>query len=267
MKIDVTVLRAVNNYNSAVRAISSSVEQLSSGTRLGRAANDSAAVVMNAKLRAQLNGLQQAVRNAQEGYNVVTVAEGALGEIAVALLRVQELATAAANRGVADDGARNAYDSEAQDVIDTANKIAERTMYATKKLLDGSFSAQQFMIDDEAANVVTVSIADARASALGVASLNLVSDAQSAMATVQSALSTVESRRGQLGAFASRFAATVQALQNTVENLVTATSRIADTDVAQVAGQMQRDRAMVVQGARALDQAMAASVRSLRVLR
>jgi flagellin len=267
MKIDVSVLRAVNNYNSAIRSITSTVEQLSSGTRIGRAANDSAAVVLNAKLRAQLNGLQQAMRNAQEGYNVITVAEGALGEISVALLRVQELATAAANKGVADSGARNAYDAEAQDTIDVANKIAERTMYATKKLLDGTFSAQQFMIDDDAANVVTVSIADSRAAALGVASLNLVSDAQNAMTLVQSALSAIENRRSQLGAFASRFSVTVQALQSTVENLITASSRISDTDIAQAAGQMQRDRAMVVQGARALDQAMAASVRSLRVLR
>jgi flagellin len=267
MRIDVNVLRAVNNYNSAVRSIGQSIEQLSSGSRLTRAATDSSSLVVNAKLRSQLSGLQQAVRNAQEGFSVLSVADGALGDIFAGVMRARELAVAAGSTGIADSAARSAYDSEAQDAIQNADMIAVRTMYATKTLLDGSYNAQEFMVDDEAANVVSVTIADSRAAALGIAGLDLVSAPEAAISALAAALDTITTRRSQLGAMSNRFSATMQVLQSTVESLIMATSRMSDTDMAQTAGQYQRDRAMVVQGARALDQAMAASVRSLRVLR
>jgi flagellin len=222
---------------------------------------------VNAKLRSQLSGLQQAVRNAQEGFSVLSVADGALGDIFAGVMRARELAVAAGSTGIADSAARSAYDSEAQDAIQNADMIAVRTMYATKTLLDGSYNAQEFMVDDEAANVVSVTIADSRAAALGIAGLDLVSAPEAAISALAAALDTITTRRSQLGAMSNRFSATMQVLQSTVESLIMATSRMSDTDMAQTAGQYQRDRAMVVQGARALDQAMAASVRSLRVLR
>ena len=267
MRIDVNVLRAVNNYNSAIRSIGQSIEQLSSGSRITRAASDSSSMVVNAKLRSQLTGLQQAVRNAQDGFGVLAVADGALGDIFANIMRAHELAVTSASTGVKDASVRSAYDTEAQDAIQNADMIAVRTMYATKTLLDGSYSSQGFMVDDEAANVVSVTIADSRAAALGVTGLDLVGAPAAAINALAGALDTITSRRAQLGSLSNRFSATMQVLQNTVDSLITATSRVADTDMAQTAGQYHKDRAMVVQGARALDQAMAASVRSLRVLR
>jgi flagellin len=267
MKIDPRVLRAVNNYNNAVKALGSSMSQLSSGQRVNRAADDSSAMVINARLRAQLNGLQQAARNAQDGINVVNVAESALGSIADVLVRVRELAVGAANTGANDSESRAAYDTEAQDLVAQANEIAEQTAYATTKLLDGSYTSQEFMIGDSGANVLSLSIADSRAAALGLSTINLATGASAAITALDAAISTVSSRRSDLGAVAGRLASTVQTLQNTVDNLAAASSRLVDADMAKVGAQYQRDRVMLVNGMRAIDRAMASTVQVLRVVR
>jgi flagellin len=267
MKIDPSVLRAVNNYNNAVKSLAATSEKLSSGSRIFRAANDSSSMVINAKLRAQLNGLQQAARNAQEGIGVVNVADGALGSIFDHLTRVRELAVGAANTGFHDADSRAAFDVEAQQLVDSANHIAEKTAYAATKLLDGSYSGQSFMIGDSGANVLSLSIADSRATALGIASLDLAGNASSAITAIDAAISTISSRRADLGAVASRFSSTVQLLNNAVENLSSASSRLADADIVKTAAQFQRDKVMLQNSSRAIDRAMANTVQVLRVVK
>lgn len=267
MKIDPSVLRAVNNYNNAVRSIAATSEKLSTGSRIYRAANDTSSMVINAKLRAQLHGLQQAARNAQEGISVVDVADSALGTIFDHLTRVRELAVGAASTGFHDADSRAAFDTEAQELIDSANNIAVTTSYATTKLLDGSYSGQSFMIGDSGANVLSLSIADSRAAALGIASLDLAGNASAAITAIDAAISTVSSRRADLGAVSNRLASTVQLLQNAVENLSSASSRLADTDVVKASAQLQRDKAMLQNSSRAIDRAMANTVQVLRVVR
>jgi flagellin len=267
MRIDAGVLRAVNNYNSAVKSLTGTVEQLSSGSRLYRAANDTTSMVVNAKLRAQLNGLQQGARNAQEGINVLNVADGALGAIHGQLVRAIELATGAANTGALDGTARNAFDSEVQELIAQINETATQAAYATVKLLDGSYASQSFMIGDSGADVLSVSIADTRAAALGLTSLDLVNDADTAVTTLQAAITTVSLRRADLGAITNRLESTVQVLQGTVENLMQASARMADSDMAKTAAQLQRDKTLVANGVKAIDRAMAATVQVLRVVK
>jgi flagellin len=224
-------------------------------------------MVVNARLRAQLGGLQQAARNAQDGINVVQIAEGALGSISDILTRVRELAVGAANTGALDSESRAAFDAEAQELVSQADDIAAQTAFGTTKLLDGTYTAQSFMVGDTGANVLSFSIANSRAAALGVSTLDLAANASAAMTALDGALSTVSSRRADLGALANRLATTVQTLQNTAENLTAASSRLVDADVAKSAAQFQRDRVMLVNGMRAIDRAMASTVQVLRVIR
>jgi flagellin len=267
MKIDAGVLRAVNHYNSALKSLSNTSEQLATGTRIYRAANDTTSMVINAKLRAQLNGLQQGARNAQEGINVLNVADGALGSIADQLNRAVELAVGAASTGSNDSDAVQAFDAELQDIVAHIDETATQAAYATLKLLDGSYASQSFMIGDSGANILNVTIGDSRAAALNIDSLDLALNPNSAIDALRAAIADVSTRRSELGAISNRLTATVNVLQNTVDNLLSAGSRIADTDVTKAAAKLERDKLLLASGARAIDRAMASTVSVLRIVK
>jgi flagellin len=267
MRIDTNVLRAVNHYNTTVKSLANTSEQLSSGSRISRAANDTTAMVMNAKIRAQLNGLQQGARNAQEGINVLNVADAALGSISDQLTRAMALAVGAASTGSNDADAVHAFDTELQDIVAQIDNTASQAAYATVKLLDGSYAAQSFMIGDSGANILNVTIGDARSAALSITGLDLALDPNDAIDALKAAIAQVSTQRSELGAVTNRLQATVNVLQNTVENLLSAGSRIADTDMTKAAAKLERDKVMLSSGAKAIDRAMASTVQVLRIVK
>jgi flagellin len=267
MRIDTNVLRAVNHYNTTVKSLANTSEQLSSGSRISRAANDTTAMVMNAKIRAQLNGLQQGARNAQEGINVLNVADAALGSIGDQLTRAMALAVGAASTGSNDADAVHAFDTELQDIVAQIDNTASQAAYATVKLLDGSYAAQSFMIGDSGANILNVTIGDARSAALSIDTLDLALNPNHAIDALKAAIAQVSTQRSELGAVSNRLQATVNVLQNTVENLLSAGSRIADTDMTKAAAKLERDKVMLSSGAKAIDRAMASTVQVLRIVK
>lgn len=267
MRIDTSVLRAVNHYNTTVKSLANTSEQLSSGSRISRAANDTTAMVMNAKIRAQLNGLQQGARNAQEGINVLNVADAALSSISDMLTRAVELAVGAASTGSYSADAVHAFDSELQDIVSQIDETASQAAYATVKLLDGSYAAQSFMIGDSGANILNVTIGDARSAALSIDTLDLALNPNHAIDALRAAITQVSTQRSELGAVSNRLQATVNVLQNTVENLLSAGSRIADTDMTKAAAKLERDKVLLSSGAKAIDRAMANTVQVLRIVK
>src|SRR3954462_13649136 len=142
-------IAAQNSYrNLSVTAgpMSKSLEKLSSGFRINRAADDAAGLAISEGLRAQAGGLKVAVRNAQDGVSVVQTAEGALTESHAILQRMRDLAVQSSNDGALSDADKTKADKEFQALVSELDDIASRTTFNGTKLLDGSYTAKDFQV-------------------------------------------------------------------------------------------------------------------------
>ncbi|UCC79418.1 MAG: hypothetical protein JSW64_14290 [Candidatus Zixiibacteriota bacterium] len=135
---NITALDAWRNLTITTNKLSSTMEKLSSGFRVNKAADDPAGLVISEQFRAQIAGLNRAVQNSEVSINMIQTAEGALNEINNLLIGMRELAIHAANEGVNDDNQLAADQAEITNAIRTIDRIAANTQYGTKKLLDGS---------------------------------------------------------------------------------------------------------------------------------
>jgi flagellin len=135
---NITALDAWRNLTITTNKMSSTMEKLSSGYRVNKAADDPAGLVISEQFRAQIAGLNRAVQNSEASINMIQTAEGALNEINNLLIGMRELAIHAANEGVNDENQLAADQAEITNAIRTIDRIAANTQYGTKKLLDGS---------------------------------------------------------------------------------------------------------------------------------
>jgi len=136
---NISAFSAYRNLSVTQDQMASSLEKLSSGFRINRAADDAAGLVISENLRAQVGGLQQATRNAQDGINVVQTAEGALNEVQAILQRMRDLAVQSANTGSNDTTARNAAQSEVTSLAAELDRISASTKFGNQNLLDGTY--------------------------------------------------------------------------------------------------------------------------------
>jgi flagellin len=135
-------INAYRNLSTNNVSLGKSLEKLSSGFRINRAADDAAGLVISQGLRAQVSGLRQATRNAQDGISVVQTAEGALNEVHSMLNRMRDLSVQAANSGSNDAAARNAAQAEIDALKAEVTRISDRTAFGGKNLLDGSYGVK-----------------------------------------------------------------------------------------------------------------------------
>ena len=139
-------IAAVNGHRNMIRNdmnVSKSLEKLSSGLRINKAADDAAGLVISEQMRAQLGGLNQAVANTEQAVTLVQTAEGALDEMNTLLSKARTLAVHAANSGVNDTNQLAADQSELTNIVDSVDRIANNTQFGTKKILDGTLSNSQ----------------------------------------------------------------------------------------------------------------------------
>jgi flagellin len=183
---NVSSLMAQNNLNRTSSALGKSIERLSSGLKVNRGADGPAALVISEKQRAQIAGLEQAIENSEKAVSVVQTAEGALNEINGLLTKVRSLALDSANTGVNDDDALAANQAEITNALETIDRIANNTQFASKKLLDGSAGLQGVTTDSD----VTFLTADSNTSA-GTYEVNVTQTAQRATATAGTAQTDV----------------------------------------------------------------------------
>ncbi|MCZ0702095.1 flagellin [Natronobacillus azotifigens] len=223
----------VNNYANAQL----SLERLSSGLRINRAADDAAGLAISEKMRAQISGLRMAERNAQDGISLLQTAEGALNETHAILQRMRELSVQAAN-GTYSENDRLAIQQEITLLTDELTQNGNRTEFNKKSLLDGSFTNQRLQIGANAGQSLAITIGDMRAEALGImedgAPLDLLTQegANEAIQRFDAAISKVSTERSKLGATQNRLYHTINNLSTSSENLVAAESRIRDVDMA-----------------------------------
>ncbi|MDP2823782.1 MAG: flagellin [Sulfuritalea sp.] len=164
---NISSLNAQRNLNSSQSALSQSLQRLSSGLRINSAKDDAAGLAISDRMSAQIRGLNQATRNANDGVSLAQTAEGGLGEIGNNLQRLRELAVQSANAtNSASD--RVSLQAEATQLTDEITRVASQTQFNGITLLNGSFSAQTFQVGANAGQTIAISsIADSRSSALG----------------------------------------------------------------------------------------------------
>jgi len=241
MRINQNVManNAYRNLSTTNMSLGKSLEKLSSGFRINRAADDAAGLVISQGLRSQVSGLRQAARNAQDGISVVQTAEGALNEVHTILNRMRDLAVQSANTGSNDTAARTAAAAEITALTSEITRISDTTRFGGTNLLDGTYTAAvgvfQVGANGTADDQVTVAITNTDAATLAVNALDVTTSAataQAAITSISAAISTVSAQRGSLGALQNRFESMINNLQVTTENLVASESRIRDTDMA-----------------------------------
>ncbi|MBB2899679.1 flagellin [Kineococcus radiotolerans] len=152
-------IAAVNSYRNLAatdKAQNSSLEKLSSGFRINKAADDAAGLVVSEGLRSQVNGLNTAARNAQDGVNLAQTADGALGTVTTILQRMRDLAVQASNTGAADSSARGAAQTELEQLNKEIDRIASTTTFGSTKLLDGTFGERYKGLASASADLGTV---------------------------------------------------------------------------------------------------------------
>ncbi len=216
-----------------VKAVSKSTEKLSSGYRVNRAADDAAGLSISEKMRNQIRGINQAVKNSEDGVSLIQTAEGNMNEIHSILQRMGELATKAANDVNAKED-RVAIKDEITQLTDEINSIAKKAAFNGTKLLTGSFTGKQLQVGAVAGENMQIDISSMSAKELGVSSLSVSShaDASDSMSAITLAIKTVSAARSKLGAKQNRLEYTINNLENYSENLTSAESQIRDTDMA-----------------------------------
>ena len=223
-------------------------EQLSSGYKINRAADDAAGLTISEKMRSQIRGLTQASANAQDGISCVQTAEGALAEVHDMLQRMNELAVKSAN-GTNTTADRVAIQKEINALVSEIDRVSQSTQFNTLNLLDGTFAASknvtlQVGTANKTEQTIQIKISAMSAEGLNIASLKNVSlkstetslttqkGARLAISLITAAIAKVSSQRSSLGAVQNRLEHTISNLDNIVENTTAAESAIRDTDMA-----------------------------------
>jgi flagellin len=264
---NIAAFNAYRNLNTTDGAMSKSLEKLSSGLRINRAADDAAGLAISEGLRSQIGGLKVAVRNAQDGISVVQTAEGALTETHSILQRMRDLAVQAANDGALSNTDKAKADAEFQDLMDELDDIASKTSFNGTKLLDGTYTTKTFQVGSNAGDTLTVSISDMDAAALGASgAISTAAGASAAINAIGSAIATVSTERAKLGAVQNRLEHKINNLNATVENLTASESRIRDTDMAQEMVSFTRSQILSQAGTAMLAQANQSSQGVLQLL-
>lgn len=247
--------------------LSKSLEKLSSGFRVNRAADDAAGLIKSESLRADIRGLGQAVKNAQDGISFVQTAEGALVEVHSILQRMNELAVSAANTATSDGSAEQA---EVDQLLTQIGEIGSQTRFAGLDVFTST--ARTFHIGSDAGETIDVTIgvlttASVGADATDISGIDLTSDADGAITVINNAIDSVSEDRGDMGAIQNRLEHTVRNLQVSIENLGASESRIRDTDMAAEMAMFTRNQIMLQAGTAMLAQANSVPQNVLSLLR
>ncbi len=231
---NVDAITAMRNLGTTDAKFRQSVERLSSGMRVNRAADDAAGLSISETLRAQVRGTAQASRNAQDAISMIQTAEGALNEIHAMLQRMRELAVQAANDTLTDTD-RVAVQAEIDQLILEGDATVARTTFNTKPLLDG-VETFIFQVGPNEADEFDASDSfdDVTAATLGVDPLDVSTQtaANNAITTMDTGIATLSATRGELGAAQNRLQHAVANLDVANENMAAAESRIRDADIA-----------------------------------
>ncbi|MBF4615036.1 MULTISPECIES: flagellin N-terminal helical domain-containing protein [Curtobacterium] len=272
---NLSALNTYRNLNATQNDLSKSLEKLSSGLRINRAADDAAGLSISEGLKSQVGGLTVAARNAQDGISVVQTAEGGLTETHSILQRMRDLAVQAGNDSNNEDS-RKAITTEVGELTKELTRISESTNFNGINLLDGSAgtagvlkfqvgangdAASQIDVDLSKSNVESVS------TAVGALTFDSATNAQAAITAIDEQIKYVSSARSSIGAVQNRFDHAINVTNVAKENLTAASSRITDVDMAEEMVKYTRDNILSQAGTSMLAQANQSTQGVLSLLR
>jgi len=263
---NIASINAQRNLSRSQIDLERSLDRLSSGLRITRAADDAAGLAISESLRAQVRGLAQAQRNANDGISVIQTAEGALNEISNILIRLRELAVQSSSTAGISNNERSFLQNEFSALQSEITRIASATQFGGRTLLDGSLSGsgnalvfQVGIFNNSSVDRFSLDVGSATASGLSVqasdAAISTATSAQAALATIDTALTSVSTLRGNLGASQNRLQSTINNLAVSIETLSSANSRIRDVDVAAETAALTRAQVLQQAGIAVLAQA------------
>jgi flagellin len=246
---------AYRNLSDTGNSLGKSLEKLSSGFRINRAADDASGLVKSENLRSEIGGSKQAIRNAQDGISLVQTAEGSLNEVHSILQRMRDLAVSAANTATNDGVAEQA---EVAQLLEEIDAIGTRTQFSGQSVFDGS--SRTFQIGGNSGDTLSLTFSSVSTTSLGAATtdvsgINVDTGASAAISVIDSAIASVSSQRANLGANQNRLEHTIKNLSVSAENLSAAESRIRDTDMASEMVTFTRNQIMQQAGTSMLAQA------------
>ena len=279
---NVSSLVAQRNLANNSAKVKSSFEKLASGLRINRAADDAAGLSISETLKTQIKGNQKAVANAQDGVNILQIAEGALSVIGDNLQRIRELTVQAAN----DTNAtieRTAIAQEIAERMKDVNRIALSTRGSNVHLLNGTMTAFNLQIganSDTTTNVLNIGpvMGNATCESLGFSTnitaistgtggaLSSGSACRTLLVDIDDAITSVSERRSQLGALQNRLESTIESLSVSIENLKSTNSRIRDLDIAAESAEMTKNQILQQSALSILAQANQAPQLALQLL-
>jgi flagellin len=232
---NVSSLNATRQLFTSNNNLSTAFERLSSGFRINSAKDDAAGLQISNRLSTQILGLDQAVRNANDGISLSQTIEGALAETTSALQRIRVLAVQSQN-GINSSSDRVALQKEVTALKNEMSRIASTSQFGGVNVLDGLYSSS-FLVGANAGQTISVNVERSGgfgASGLNVADNSVLTEAQASatLTAASQAISIVDAQRADLGAIQNRFQSTIRNLSNISENVSAARSRIRDTDFA-----------------------------------
>ena len=242
---------SAHTITSAQNGIDKAFSRLSSGLRINSAKDDAAGLAISDRMTSQIQGLNQAMRNANDGISLAQTADGALAESTNILQRMRDLSLQASN-GSYNDTDRASINEEFTQLQSELDRIAGSTSFNGQKILDGSMATggASFQVGANANETIDVTIAGATQADLGISSLNVstAADAQNSLAAIDEAIGLVAENRGNLAAVQNRFESSIANLGNVSENLAASNSRIADADFAAEVSNLLKNKILAQAG-------------------
>jgi flagellin len=268
---NISAMNAYRNLSATDKSMSGSLEKLSSGLRINKAADDAAGLSISQGLQSQIGGLKVAARNAQDGVNVVQTADGALNETGAILQRMRDLSVQASNGGSQDADAQKAANTEFLELNKELDRISQTTKFGSQSILGGTYTGT-FQVDSGTGAGSTIgvdltstgalsglTITGFSAASLGTSTagvdLTTTANAVATIDVLDKAIKDVSTVRATLGAYQNRFEHTITNINVAVENLSASKSAITDTDMAQEMTNFTKSQILQQAGTSMLSQA------------
>lgn len=259
---NIASLNAQRNLTSSQSTMETSLRRLSSGLRVNSAKDDAAGLYSIQRMTADIRGLNQAVRNAQDGISLGQTGESAMDQVQSAMQRIREISVQSANATIEN---RDGLQAEVDQLTQELSRIVATTEFNGTKLLDGTAGTLTFQIgsDGDADQQISVSGVDLTAvtgyaadlTATGTVDVSSAATASAAIATMDTAIDSVSTNRATFGAIQNRFESVVVNLTSYSENLSAARSRIQDADFAAETANLTRAQILQQAGVAMLAQA------------
>ena len=270
---NVTSMNAMRALGQTKGFMDKTMNRLSSGSRINSSADDAAGLAISENFKAQMRGLKQSVRNAQDGVSLIQIAEGGLNEIGNILVRLRELAIQSASDTIGERE-RGMVEIEYRQLVDEVDRIAATTEFNGTNLLTGMNNLLDFQINtrnspDADRISLDGSRTDVGSTALGLDMASVVDklSAQDSLQVVDQAINYVSGLRANFGAIQSRLNSAIDNLGSSIESSASANSRIRDADVAEESTALAKQNIMMQSGTAILAQSNQQGALALQLLK